>query len=57
MQQSNAYNPISEKSKKMIRDMDNVDNLSYARQFLSYNAQNAFFTGIKASFTALVDIC
>ena len=25
LQQSNAYNPLSEKSKKMIRDMGNVD--------------------------------
>ena len=25
LQQSNAYNPCSEKSKKMIRDMDNVE--------------------------------
>ena len=30
--------------------------VSYARQFLKCNAQNAFFTGIKASFIALVDI-
>ena len=49
LQQSNAYNPFSEKSKKMIRGM------SYARQFQKCNAQNAF-TGIKASFTALVGI-
>ena len=30
--------------------------LSYARQFLKCNAQNAFFIGIKASFPALVGI-
>ena len=30
--------------------------LSYARQFLKCNAQNAFFTGIKASSTALAGI-
>ena len=34
LQQSNAYNPFSEKSKKMIRDMGNVElYLSYAKQF------------------------
>ena len=27
LQQSNAYNPFSEKSKKMIRDMDNEEQL------------------------------
>ena len=57
LQQRNAYNPFSEKSKKMILDMGNVESyLSYARQFQKCNAQNAFFTGIKASFTALVSI-
>ena len=44
LQQSNAYNPFSDESKAMIRDMGNV---SYARQFQTCNAQNAFFIGIK----------
>ena len=49
LQQSNAYNPFSEKSKKMIRDMGNVELfLRYARQFPKCNGQNAFFIGIKA---------
>ena len=55
-QQNNAYNPFSEKSKKMIKDMGNVALLSYARQFLKCNAKNAFFIGIKASSTALAGI-
>ena len=41
-QQSNTYNPFSEKSKKMVRDMGNVELfLSYAKQFQKCNAQNA----------------
>ena len=47
LQQRNAYNPFSEKSKKMIRDMGNVELLSYAKQFPKCKAQNAFFIGIK----------
>ena len=56
LQQSNTYNPFSENSMKMIQDMGNVELLSYARQFQKRTAQNAFFTGIRASFIALVGI-
>ena len=57
LQQNNAYNLVSEKSPEddpghgQCRAI-----LSYARQFLKCNAQNAFFAGVKASFTALVGI-
>ena len=50
LQQNNAYNPFSDESKVMIREM------SYAKQFQKYNAQNAFFIGIKELSIALVDI-
>ena len=56
LQQSDAYNPFSEKSKKMIRDMGNVESFELCEQFLNCNAQNVFYTGIKASFTALEGI-
>ena len=56
LQQNNAYNPFSDKSKKMIKDMGNVEHLKYARQFLKCNVKNAFFTGIKASSTAIAGI-
>ena len=57
LQQNNAYNPLSEKSKKMIKDMDNVEQFeSCSRQILKRNAKNAFCTGVKASSIALAGI-
>ena len=56
LQQSNAYDPFSDKSKKMIRDMGNVELFELRETIPKCNAQNAFFIGIKASFTALVGI-
>ena len=56
LQQNNAYNPFSEESKVMIREMGNVEFSSYAKQFQKCNAQNAFFVGIKELSIALVDI-
>ena len=53
LQQNNAYNPFSEKSKKMIKDMGNVEQFELCE---TCNAKNAFFTGIKASSTALAGI-
>ena len=48
LQQNNAYNPFSEESKVMIREMGNVEVCSsYAKQFPKCNAENAFFVGIK----------
>ena len=55
-QQSNAYNPFSEKSKKMIREMGNVELLELCETIPKCNAQNAFFIGIKECSIALVDI-
>ena len=56
LQQSNAYNAYSEKSKKMTQDMGNVEFMSFAKQFQKCNAQNAFYIGIKELSIALVDI-
>ena len=53
LQQNNAYNPFSEKSKKMIKDMGNVALLSCSRQILKRNAKNVCCTGVKASSIAL----
>ena len=44
VQQSNAYNPFSEKSKKMIRDMGNVELFELCETIPKCNAKNAFFT-------------
>ena len=46
LQQNNAYNPFSEDSKAMIREMGNVE-LFELCEFQKRNAQNAFFIGIK----------
>ena len=56
LQQSNAYNPSSEKSKKMIRDMGNVEQLELCETIAKVQRSECLFTGIKASFTALVGI-
>ena len=52
LQQSNACNPLSEKSKKMIRDMGNVELFELCETI----PKNAFFIGIEEQFIALVDI-
>ena len=51
LQQTDVYNPFSEKSKKMIQDMDNVELFELCETIPK--VQNAFI-GITASFTALV---
>ena len=57
LQQNGVYNPFSNNSKAMIREMGNVELFELCEtKFLNCNAQNAFFTGLKASFTALVGI-
>ena len=56
LQQNNAHNPFSEKSKKMIEDMGNVELFELCETILKRNAKNAFCTGVKASFTALAGI-
>ena len=54
-QHNNAYNPFSEESKVMIRDMGNVE-LFELCEAIPKVAQNAFFVGIKELSIALVDI-
>ena len=56
LQQDNVYNAFSEKSKKIIQEMDFVELFELCETVPKCNAQNAFFTGIKASFTELVVI-
>ena len=57
LQQNNAYNPFSEKSKKMIEGHGQCRAIWVGRrQILKCSAKNAFFTGIKASFIALAGI-
>ena len=52
----NAYNPFSEESKEMIREMGNVELFELCEKFRKCNAQNAFFIGIKELSIALVDL-
>ena len=47
LQQSNAYNPFSDDSKAMIRDMGNVELFELCETIQKCNAQNAFFIGNK----------
>ena len=47
LQQNNVYNPFSDESKAMIREMGNVNCSRYAKQFQKCNVLNAFFVGIK----------
>ena len=56
LQQSNACIPSSEKSKKMIRDMGNVELFELCETIPKVQCSECFFTGIQASFTALVGI-
>ena len=51
LQQNSAYNPVNERSKKMIKDMGNVELFE-----LFDNAKNDFCTGVKASSIALAGI-
>ena len=51
LQQNNIYNPFSENSKEMIRELVS----SCAKQHRKYNVPNVFFIGIKELCTALAD--
>ena len=52
LQQSNAYNPFDEKSKKMIKDMSNVELFELFETDQKRNAKSAYCTGVKASSIA-----
>ena len=58
LQQSNAYNPYSENSKKMIRDMGNVELFELCETIPkgAMLRMYLFFIGIREQFIALVDI-
>ena len=47
LQQNNVYNPFSDESKAMIREMAMWSYSSYAKQYQKCNAQNVFSIGIK----------
>ena len=47
LQQNNFYNPFSDDSKAMIREMSNVELFELCETIPKCNAQNAFFIGIK----------
>ena len=49
-------NHLVKNQRRWFRTWAMLSYLSYARQFTKCNAKNAFWTGIKASFTALVGI-
>ena len=51
LQQNNVYNPFSDESKAMTREMGNVE----LKQFQKCNAQNVFSVGIKECSVALAD--
>ena len=46
LHQNNAYNPFSEKSKEIIKDMGNVQLLNCSRQNLKRNAKSAYCIGV-----------
>ena len=56
LQQNKAYNPFSEKSKKMIKDMGNVELFELSETNPKTQCKEGFFSVIKASFTALAGI-
>ena len=56
LQQSNACNPFSEKSKKMIQDMGNVELFELCETIPKVQCSECLFIGIKASSAALVGI-
>ena len=47
LQQSGAYNPFSEKSKKMIRDMDNVEVFAFCETIPTVQCSERLLIGIK----------
>ena len=56
LQQNNAYNLFSKKSKEIFAKWAMYSYSSFAEQFQKCNAQNAFFIGIKEWSIAPVDI-
>ena len=56
LQQNNAYNPFSEKSKKMMKDMGNVGLFENVRDRPKSNAKSAYYIGVKVSSIALASI-
>ena len=48
-QQNNACNPLSEKSKKMIQDVGNVELFELLETDPKTSAKHAYHTGVKAS--------
>ena len=55
LQQNNVYNPFSENSKEMIRELAMWSYSSWAKLHQKYNVLTVFFIGIKELCTAFVD--
>ena len=55
LQQNNVYNPSSNNSKVMIRELGNVELLVLCEIKPKYNVLTVFFIGLKELFTALAD--
>ena len=56
LQQNNVYNPFSNNSKAMIREMDNVwVSRVCAKLYQKYNVLTVFFIGIKEFYIAFAD--
>ena len=56
LQQNNAYNPFSEKSKKMIKDMDNVELFELCETNPKLQCKERLLYWKQASFIALAGI-
>ena len=56
LQQNDAYNPFSDESKAMIREMGNEELFELCETIPEVQAQNAIFIGNKELSIALVDI-
>ena len=55
LQQNNVYNPFSEKSKEMIRELGNVELFELCETVPVVQCSHCLLVGIKESSTALVD--
>ena len=56
LQQNNAYNPCSEKSKKMIKDMGNVELFELCETIPKVQCKECLFLLESASFAAIAGI-
>ena len=55
VQQNNVYNPFSNKSKEMIRELGNVESFEFCETTPKVQISHLFFIGIEGLCTALAD--